>query len=404
MMTEAGWRSARLALGTASALGLGRFSYGLVLPAMTEQLRWDLARAGTMTTANGLGYLTGAMVAAALARIMGVAATFRLGMVLCAVALAVTAASADYPVLLAGRALAGLAGALVFVAGAVMAPTAVYFAGTGLGIVLSGAAIPPLLDQHPESWPLAWAGLAVAAGLAAALSWTAARPPTTAANDRRAASGYPLWAVAVAYFLFAAGYIAYITFLSAYLADRNASTTQTALTWILLGVAVMATPTLWQNRLVHWPSGRILTVLLGTIACAAALVLLKPIPPVVIVSAFAYGATFMAVPATITAVVRAATQPQRLTSTLATFTVIFAAGQMAGPWLAGALADYTTSGATLGWTAALCGAGAILAATAVTPTPKSSPALIERPMTAVTSRAVCQSSDGSRTQEDESTV
>jgi predicted MFS family arabinose efflux permease len=363
-VTAPGWRSARLALGTASALGLGRFAYGLLLPAMAEQLRWDLARAGTMTTANGLGYLAGAMVTAVLARRLGIAATFRLGMVLCAVALAATAATTNYPALLAGRALAGFAGALVFIAGAVMAPSAVYFAGTGLGVALSGAIMPALLDQHPERWPLAWAGLALAAGLAAAVSWTAARP--TVASTTAGPQAIPvrrLWPVAVAYLLFGAGYIAYITFLSAYLADRHASTMQTSLTWTLLGAAVMASPALWQRPIAHRPEGRILAVLLGIVGGAAALALLKPIPPVVIVSALAYGATFMAVPAAVTALVRVTTPPGRLTGTLATLTVIFAAGQMAGPWLAGALADHTASAATLGWTAALCGAGAVLAAT-----------------------------------------
>lgn len=48
---------------------------------------------------------------------------------------------------------------------------------------------------------------------------------------------------------------------------------------------------------------------------------------------------------------------------MSAFTVIFAVGQMAGPWLAGVLADHTGAGAALGWTAALCGAGAVLAAT-----------------------------------------
>ncbi|MBE1490128.1 YbfB/YjiJ family MFS transporter [Plantactinospora soyae] len=372
-MTTWRWRSARLALGTASALGLGRFAYGLVLPAMAEQLRWDLARAGAMTTANGLGYLVGATATAALARRLGVAATFRLGMVLCTVALAATAISAHYPALLAARAVAGFAGAMVFIAGAVLAPTTVYFAGTGLGIVLSGAVIPPLLDQHPQRWPLAWAGLAVAAGVAAAVSWTAARPTTAVSGGQPASSVRRLWPVAVVYLLFAAGYIAYITFLSAYLADRHASTTQTTLTWVLLGLAVMVAPGLWQRPIRYWPGGRILAVLLGTIAGAAALVLLQPVPAVVIVSALTYGATFMAVPAAVTALVRAATPPEKLTSTLSTFTVIFAVGQMAGPWLAGALADQTTAGAILGWTAALCGTGAVLAVTTVTPTHRSSP-------------------------------
>ncbi|GGR99075.1 hypothetical protein GCM10010169_49590 [Micromonospora fulviviridis] len=371
-MTGRGWRSARLTLGTASALGLGRFAYGLVLPAMAEQLRWDLARAGAMTTANGLGYLAGALVTTALARRLGLGATFRLGMVLCAVALAVTAVSAHDAALLAGRALAGFAGALAFIAGAVLAPTTVYFAGTGIGIVVSGAAIPPLLDQHPQRWPLAWVGLAAAAGLAAAVSWTAARPTTTVSSGRPAAPVGRLWPVAFVYLLFAAGYLAYVTFLSVYLDDRHASTTQTAVTWILLGLAVMAAPSAWRRPTGHWPGGRLLAVLLGVVACAAALVLLMPVPAVVIVSALAYGVTFMAVPAAVTALVRAATPPEKVTGTLSTFTVIFAVGQMAGPWLAGALADHTAPGATLGWTAALCGTAAILAATAVRPPPRSS--------------------------------
>jgi len=40
--------------------------------------------------------------------------------------------------------------------------------------------------------------------------------------------------------------------------------------------------------------------------------------------------------------------------------VVFAAGQTAGPYLAGALADRYGTGATLAWTAALCAAGAAL--------------------------------------------
>ncbi|WP_284706260.1 YbfB/YjiJ family MFS transporter [Micromonospora phytophila] len=373
------WRSARLALGTASALGLGRFAYGLVLPAMAERLSWDLARAGTMTTANGLGYLAGAVATAALARRLGVAATFRLGMVLCAVSLAATATSAHYPALLAGRAVAGFGGALVFIAGAVLAPTAVYFAGTGAGIVLSAAVVPPLLDQHPQRWPLAWAILAAAAALAAALSWTAAGPAPIAGADRPATPVRRLWPVAIVYLLFAAGYIAYITFLSAYLADRHASTVQTTVTWVLLGLAVIAAPTLWQRPIRQWPGGRTLGVLLTGIAGAAALALLAPVPAIVIVSAITYGATFMAVPAAVTALVRATTTPKELTGTLSAFTIIFAAGQIAGPWLAGALADHTTSAATLGWTAALCAVGAILAITTVRERPSPGPHGSARP-------------------------
>lgn len=53
------WQPVGLALGTASALGLGRFAYGLLVPAMRSELHWSLAQAGALTTANGLGYLLG---------------------------------------------------------------------------------------------------------------------------------------------------------------------------------------------------------------------------------------------------------------------------------------------------------------------------------------------------------
>ena len=75
---------ARLALGTASALGLACFAYGLILPAMRSELGWSLAQAGALTTANAVGYLLGAVVAAPAARRLSLAVTFRLGMVVTA--------------------------------------------------------------------------------------------------------------------------------------------------------------------------------------------------------------------------------------------------------------------------------------------------------------------------------
>ncbi|MEU7876654.1 YbfB/YjiJ family MFS transporter [Microbispora bryophytorum] len=369
-------QAARLALGTASALGLARFAYGLLLPAMREELHWSLAEAGAMSAANGLGYLLGALVTAVVVRRLGTAATFRWGMVLTALALAVTATSDAYPVLLAARAAAGVAGATVFVTGGVIAsrlaaraasgsPITVYFAGAGLGIVVGGAGIPPLGDcLH-----LAWAGLGLAAGLAALLSWTAAKAGEDAqpGEDPQAATAgrvhvRPLWGIAVAYLLFATGYITYITFLSAYLADRHAPLGQVVLTWTALGLAVVAAPALWSRPTAQWPGTRALAALLGLLGGGAALAMAAPAPPVILASAILYGATFMGVPAAVTALIKANTPPADWTATLAAFTTIFAGGQTAGPWLAGLVADHTSTAAALAWTAILCAAAAVIAA------------------------------------------
>jgi predicted MFS family arabinose efflux permease len=76
-----------------------------------------------------------------------------------------------------------------------------------------------------------------------------------------------------------------------------------------------------------------------------------------------YGATFMSVPAAVTARIRDATPPADWAATIAAFTTLFAAGQTAGPWIAGIVADHTSTGATVAWTAVLCAAGAVIALT-----------------------------------------
>jgi len=388
--------SVRLALGTAAALGLARFAYGLLVPAMRDELGWSLAKAGTLTTANSLGYLVGAVAAGPLARRLNETATFRLGMVLTAAALAANAATASYPVLLLTRAAAGVSGALVFIAGGVLAsraaasrgsalPVSIYFAGAGLGIVVSGTVIPPLLSHDPGRWPLAWAGLAAGAGLATVFSWTAAADSTKAGAGGDGAVGddvdgeeaggggvaipradwravAAMWRVSVAYLLFAGGYIAYITFLSAYLTAHHASVTQVAVTWAALGVAAIAGPVLWSRPLRAWPGARALAAALAGISAAAAVAIIAD-PAVVIVSAIGYGVSFLVVPAAITRIVHAAVPRPNWTAALAAFTVVFAVGQMAGPYLAGVLADSYGAGATLVWTAALCAAGSVASLT-----------------------------------------
>ncbi|CAL9543072.1 hypothetical protein SUDANB95_04237 [Actinosynnema sp. ALI-1.44] len=345
----------RLSLGTASALGFARFAYGLVLPGMRADLGWTLAEAGAMSTANGLGYLVGALATAPLVRRLGTTAAFRWGMAVTALTLAGTAVSADFTVLLVLRAASGVSGAVVFVTGGVIAARAnaltAYFAGAGLGIVASGATI-PALGGH---WRVVWLGMGLAAALATAISWTAARTEDAPGNAKGKADLRALAPVAVAYALFAVGYITYITFLSAHLADRGTPVVGVALTWTVLGLAVVCAPVLWDRPLRTWPGGRALAAVLALLGASAVLALVGAVVP----SAVLYGLTFMCVPAAVTVLIKArAADP---TATLAAFTTVFAAGQTVGPWLAGLVADRTSTDAALVWTAVLCWAGAVVA-------------------------------------------
>lgn len=85
---------------------------------------------------------------------------------------------------------------------------------------------------------------------------------------------------------------------------------------------------------------------------------LGPLP--ITASAIGDGASFLAVPAAVTALIRAAIPPSEWIGALTAFTIVFAAGQTGGPYLAGTLADRYGTGATLAWTTAVCAIAAAL--------------------------------------------
>lgn len=359
-----------LAFGTASALGFARFAYGLLLPVMRDDQGWSSAAAGMPATANGLGYLLGALATPLLARRLGAMWVFRGGMVLTAAALAATGISGDYLPLLILRAGAGAAGAAVFISGGVIAshlavragsgtPITVYFAGTGLGVVLSGIGL-PLTDGH---WQLAWLGLGAAAAVAAAVSWSASGEPVPAAPRAGRVWLRELRSTVLAYSLFATGYITYITFLSAYLLGRSASTVEVVAVWVTVGLAVITGPALWRRAIARRPGNRVLAAVLAALSGGAALTLISSNAAVTLTASAVYGATFMTVPAVVTAIVKNHTRAADWTPTLAFCTAVFAAGQTVGPWAAGALADRLGATAPVLWTVVLCGIGSIVAAT-----------------------------------------
>src|SRR5699024_11468321 len=88
-----------LAAGPLVALGLARFAYALLLPAMSDDLAWSYSAAGALNTTNAAGYLVGALLAAPLARALGTRRTFLLGTAVTALAVGLTATTSAYAVL-----------------------------------------------------------------------------------------------------------------------------------------------------------------------------------------------------------------------------------------------------------------------------------------------------------------
>ncbi|MGH3391645.1 MAG: YbfB/YjiJ family MFS transporter, partial [Actinomadura sp.] len=160
-----------LAAGPVVALGFTRFAYALLLPSMHEELGWSYAQAGGMNTANAVGYVIGAAVAAVATRRFGSRRAFLCGLVISALALLATATTSELSALFLLRFVGGLTTAVTFVVGSVLAARidvkggrrrsalliAVYMAGVGIGVVVSGLVVPVALTAGDAiGWRLGW--------------------------------------------------------------------------------------------------------------------------------------------------------------------------------------------------------------------------------------------------------
>ena len=175
-----------LSLGAAVSLGLTRFAYALLLPPMRADLGWSYTLAGGMNTANALGYLLGALATPLLLRRLAPGTVLLLGAGLATLFMALSGFFVDAAPLLLQRTLAGVASALVFIAGGLMAARlgaaqagrsglllGLYYGGTGWGISASALLVPAVLARAPgpHAWAWAWWALAAVCALCTLLLW-----------------------------------------------------------------------------------------------------------------------------------------------------------------------------------------------------------------------------------------
>lgn len=365
-----------LSLGPAISNGFARFAYGLVLPAMRDDLTWNFTQAGWVNTANAVGYLIGALLALSLVSRAGPRALFIWGFALTALALALSATTRDLWVLSIWRVVAGIGGAPVFIAGGVIASglftedkrrnalaIGVYFGGGGLGMLLTAVTIPQFMDWFGNpGWPLVWLALGIWTFIAFIPSWIAAEAVEEPASRAETAQAGSLPTVRMlpamaCYFFFGLGYLIYVTFLIAWMRNNGAETSMIALTWAAMGVGVMLSPFLWQRVLANAQGGRALaqTNLAVGIGILLPIIVDHPYSPVA--SAALVGGTFFMVPSAATTFTRKNLPAAQWGRAMSLFTVIFSIGQIIGPVGAGMISDIT-GGTTLG----LAISGAILLA------------------------------------------
>jgi predicted MFS family arabinose efflux permease len=348
-----------LSLGPAVSNSFARFAYALLLPAMRHELGLNYSQAGSLNTANAIGYLAGALFTVRYVSRLGNRRLFCIGMVVTVLAILGSGLTASFAAQLCFRAIAGVSGAMVFICGGVLASNvfperpelsssavAVYFGGAGAGILLTGAGIPWLLAvAGDDAWRTGWLAIGAVAAVFAALGIRAARriaEPSSGALR----SPWPVGAFVPAlgsYLLFGAGYIAYMTFVVAWMVSHGSTPLEVGLTWGMLGVATMLAPLLWRVPRARWRPSRMLAATGIVIAVGAAIPLGGTSLAAMLLSAFIFGAGMFTAPTSVTNLVQTSLPKTAWGSALAVFTTLFSIGQAIGPVLTGWFADLTGS-------------------------------------------------------------
>ncbi len=342
-------------LAMAAGIGVGRFVYTPILPPMVEALGLTKSQAGLIASANFIGYLAGALLAAG--RLPGSRRAWLLGALAAnAVCLAAMGLASAVPVFLALRLLAGMASAftLIFASALVLdrlaragrSPlSAVHFAGVGTGIAASALLVAVLMSGGAD-WRMFWfasgalslvAGLAVA-GMVPPDDGAFATPPPSG----RARLSFAFVALAAAYGLFGFGYVITATFIVDIVRGSAGVRHLEPYVWMLVGLAAAPSVVLWGSlgRRIGILRAFALASLVEAAGVAASVLWLQTAG--MVIAAVFLGGTFMGLTALGLIAARESGDGDPR-GRIALITAAFGTGQILGPLFAGFAYDASGS-------------------------------------------------------------
>lgn len=340
--------------GLMLTLGLARFAYTPLLPAMQAQTGLSDAAAGVLAAVNYAGYMSGALAVAWLDDVRWRHRFYSVGLWLALLTTAAMGLSAWWPAWALWRYIGGLCGAsgMLLGSGLVLGwlmqqgrrpELGLHFMGIGLGIVFSAAGA-WLLGRLWSDWAMQWWAFAVMGLVFFVPAWRW-RPPVPSSLPMRPADGHEaqvprrwLWILMASYFTAGWGFVISATFTVAMVEREPSLAGQGAWVWALVGMAATPAVFLWD---------RIARVLgdIRALMLAFALQILAVMLPAAssalwaaLAGAVGYGATFIGI-VSLTLALVGRRSPANPGKAMARLTLSYGAAQIIAPALTGAMAQ-----------------------------------------------------------------
>lgn len=362
-----------------ASLGLARFGYSMVLPAMQEGLLLDNTRAGGLATANLIGYLALSAIGGALASRLGPRVVIAAGLFVAGASMVLTGTVGSFLGAALWRAVTGIGSGASNVP--VMGLMAAWFAarrrglasgvavaGSSIALIALGPTVPRVLGAYAGSgWRVCWWGFGAVTIALAALAWVLLRNcpedvglrPVGCVEDAsapQATSGAsrldwgavyrsaPVWHLGLVYIAFGFSYIIYLTFFVKFLvAEAGYSAGTAGRLFMVMGWFSLLCGVIWGH--VSDVIGRrgALAIVYLIQAGAFGLFGLADGSAGLTVSAILFGLTAWSIPAIMAAACGDVVGPKLAPAALGFVTLFFGVGQAAGPTVAGAIADVAGS-------------------------------------------------------------
>lgn len=355
-------------------IGLGRFTLGMLLPSMGDSLGLSYAEMGVISTGNFIGYLLSVFICGNLIARWGERRTIIGGLILIAASLLVVSQSSTLPLIVLMYFITGLGSGAANIT--TMTLVAHWFTrkyrgraagymiiGNGLGIVISGILMPWLNNHwHDVGWRIGWAIFAITIVVLTIVvarllrnhpqdvscqpfgvsdTDTIVQLETTISDNTRSRLIRHIGAI---YFVFGFTHVIYITFIVTTLVEQyHFSEVKAGFLWTSVGILSVLSGALfgWVSDHLGRKKGLISVYLIQTLSYL--LVATHLSDAMLFLSMILFGLTAFSIPAIIAAMISDMLPPADAGKVFGYVTFFFGIGQIAGPSLAGYLAEQSGS-------------------------------------------------------------
>ena len=377
-----------------ACLGLGRFALGMILPAMGQSLHLSYSQMGLIGTVNFTGYLVAVLFCGALADRFGYRRLIVTALAAIGLTMILIGRSSSLAMILVCYTITGMGSGAANVP--MMGLISQWFArshrgratgfvviGSGFAILLSGRLV-PFLNRlgGAEGWRLSWQVLGGIILLVAGLCLVMLRnspqekklrplgeseheAETVLTGAETTIQRRDILQLGGLYFLFGYTYVIYATFIvTSLIQEHGFSEAQAGSFWSLVGgLSLLSGPVFGtlSDRI-----GRKYTLaLVFAIQTAAYLLVSTPLAaPFLYLSIGCFGVVAWSIPSIMAALSGDYAGPRKAARIFGLITFIFALGQIAGPAVAGLLAEKSHSfGSSFFMAACFTAAGVVLALT-----------------------------------------